>query len=36
MKIKTKNTKNGGTSTVKLALQQDSILKTSNRQVRLE
>ena len=36
MKIKTKNAKNGATSTVNLALHKDSILKTPKREVRLE
>ena len=35
MKIKTKNTKNGVTSTINLALQKDLILKTPRREVRL-
>ena len=36
MKIKTKTAKNGVTSTVELALRKDLILKTLNREVRLE
>ena len=36
MKIKTKNAKNGVTSTVNLALHKDLILKTPKREVRLE
>ena len=36
MKIKTKNTKSGVTSTVNLALHKDLILKTAKREVRLE
>ena len=35
MKIKTKNTKNGVTSTVNLALHKDLILKTPRREVRV-
>ena len=36
MKIKTVNAKNGVTSTVKLTLHKDLILKTTKREVRLE
>ena len=36
MKIKTKNAKNGVTSTVNLALHKDLILKTPKREVRLD
>ena len=36
MKLKTKNAKNGVTSTVNLALDKDLILKIPKREVRLE
>ena len=36
MKTKAKNSKSGVTSTVKLTLHKDLILKTPNREVRLE